>query len=199
MPISRLAEAVTETRADIDASSLEGPMLGHVGEEADDFYAVAANDERYVAVTKEGRVHWSTNGVEWEFGFDAGDKLRDVAWGPTPGVFVAVGVGGHRVKTSNGAAAEAEAFTEEDVHLSQVIWDGAKFLTYGDGAVWWSEWGVTWTEVALADDTRVEVVDHADGRFYGAVGNVIHVSEDGFVWTPAYTMPEAVTALATRR
>lgn len=32
VPISRLAEAVTETRADIDASGLEGPMLGHVGD-----------------------------------------------------------------------------------------------------------------------------------------------------------------------
>jgi D-lactate dehydrogenase (cytochrome) len=32
VPISRLAEAVTETRADIDASSLEAPMLGHVGD-----------------------------------------------------------------------------------------------------------------------------------------------------------------------
>lgn len=32
VPISHLAEAVTETRADIDASSLEGPTLGHVGD-----------------------------------------------------------------------------------------------------------------------------------------------------------------------
>jgi D-lactate dehydrogenase (cytochrome) len=32
VPISRLAEAVTETRADIDASGIEGPMLGHVGD-----------------------------------------------------------------------------------------------------------------------------------------------------------------------
>ncbi len=32
VPISRLAEAVTETRADIDASGIPGPMLGHVGD-----------------------------------------------------------------------------------------------------------------------------------------------------------------------
>ncbi len=32
VPISRLAEAVTQTRADIDASSLEAPILGHVGD-----------------------------------------------------------------------------------------------------------------------------------------------------------------------
>lgn len=32
VPISRLAKAVTETRADIDASPLPGPMLGHVGD-----------------------------------------------------------------------------------------------------------------------------------------------------------------------
>ncbi|GIX12849.1 MAG: 2-hydroxy-acid oxidase [Paracoccaceae bacterium] len=32
VPISRLAEAVTETRADIEASGLVGPILGHVGD-----------------------------------------------------------------------------------------------------------------------------------------------------------------------
>ncbi|HEU0220684.1 MAG TPA: FAD-linked oxidase C-terminal domain-containing protein [Paracoccaceae bacterium] len=32
VPISRLAEAVTETRAEIEASGLEGPILGHVGD-----------------------------------------------------------------------------------------------------------------------------------------------------------------------
>lgn len=32
VPISRLAEAVRETRADIDASGLQGPILGHVGD-----------------------------------------------------------------------------------------------------------------------------------------------------------------------
>lgn len=32
VPISRLAEAVTETRAEIAESGLEGPMLGHVGD-----------------------------------------------------------------------------------------------------------------------------------------------------------------------
>lgn len=32
VPISRLAEAVLETRADIDASPLTGPMVGHVGD-----------------------------------------------------------------------------------------------------------------------------------------------------------------------
>ena len=32
VPISRLAEAVAETRADIDASPIPGPILGHVGD-----------------------------------------------------------------------------------------------------------------------------------------------------------------------
>ncbi len=32
VPISRLAEAIDETRADIDASPLQGPILGHVGD-----------------------------------------------------------------------------------------------------------------------------------------------------------------------
>ncbi|MEM8742260.1 MAG: FAD-linked oxidase C-terminal domain-containing protein [Pseudomonadota bacterium] len=32
VPISRLAEAVTETRADVDESGIVGPMLGHVGD-----------------------------------------------------------------------------------------------------------------------------------------------------------------------
>ena len=32
MPISKLAEAVEETRADIDSEGLTGPILGHVGD-----------------------------------------------------------------------------------------------------------------------------------------------------------------------
>ena len=32
VPISRLAEAVEETRADIAAASIPGPILGHVGD-----------------------------------------------------------------------------------------------------------------------------------------------------------------------
>ena len=38
VPISRLAEAVAETRADIDASPIPGPILGHVGD--GNFHAV---------------------------------------------------------------------------------------------------------------------------------------------------------------
>lgn len=42
VPISKLAEAVEETRADIDASTLAGPILGHVGD--GNFHAVLLVD-----------------------------------------------------------------------------------------------------------------------------------------------------------
>lgn len=42
VPISRLAEAVTETRADIDDSPLPGPILGHVGD--GNFHAILLVD-----------------------------------------------------------------------------------------------------------------------------------------------------------
>ena len=42
VPISRLAEAVKETRADIKASSLQGPILGHVGD--GNFHAILLVD-----------------------------------------------------------------------------------------------------------------------------------------------------------
>ncbi len=42
VPISRLAEAVRETRADIDASPLPGPILGHVGD--GNFHAILLVD-----------------------------------------------------------------------------------------------------------------------------------------------------------
>ena len=42
VPISRLAEAVEETRADIDASGIPGPILGHVGD--GNFHAVLLID-----------------------------------------------------------------------------------------------------------------------------------------------------------
>jgi D-lactate dehydrogenase (cytochrome) len=42
VPISRLAQAVAETRADIDASPIEGPILGHVGD--GNFHAILLVD-----------------------------------------------------------------------------------------------------------------------------------------------------------
>jgi D-lactate dehydrogenase (cytochrome) len=43
VPISRLAQAVTETRADIDASPIPGPILGHVGD--GNFHAILLIDD----------------------------------------------------------------------------------------------------------------------------------------------------------
>ncbi len=42
VPISKLAQAVTETQADIEASNLEGPILGHVGD--GNFHAILLID-----------------------------------------------------------------------------------------------------------------------------------------------------------
>ena len=53
VPISRLAEAVAETRADIDAAGLTGPILGHVGD--GNFHAillVAPDDTVEIAAAK---------------------------------------------------------------------------------------------------------------------------------------------------
>ncbi|MEF3046216.1 FAD-binding oxidoreductase [Pseudotabrizicola sp. L79] len=53
VPISALAEAVEETRADIDASPIPGPILGHVGD--GNFHAillVQPNDATELAVAK---------------------------------------------------------------------------------------------------------------------------------------------------
>ncbi|MCR9149027.1 MAG: FAD-binding protein [Rhodobacteraceae bacterium] len=53
VPISRLAEAVAETRADIDAAGLTGPILGHVGD--GNFHAillVAPGDAAEIAAAK---------------------------------------------------------------------------------------------------------------------------------------------------
>ncbi|PTX51821.1 D-lactate dehydrogenase (cytochrome) [Gemmobacter caeni] len=59
VPISRLAEAVEETRADIKASGLPGPILGHVGD--GNFHAIllidpASADERATAKALAARM-----------------------------------------------------------------------------------------------------------------------------------------------
>ena len=65
VPISRLAEAVEATQADLDAHGLTGPILGHVGDgnfhailmvdpdDADDLARVKAASDRMVALSLE--------------------------------------------------------------------------------------------------------------------------------------------------
>ena len=53
VPISRLAEAVAETRADIDASPLPGPILGHVGD--GNFHAILLIEKNNPAEAAEAR------------------------------------------------------------------------------------------------------------------------------------------------
>ena len=53
VPISRLAQAVEETRADIDASPITGPILGHVGD--GNFHAILLVDPGDAAQLAEAR------------------------------------------------------------------------------------------------------------------------------------------------
>jgi D-lactate dehydrogenase (cytochrome) len=53
VPISRLAEAIDETRADIDASIITGPMLGHVGD--GNIHALLLLDENNAEEVKEAK------------------------------------------------------------------------------------------------------------------------------------------------
>lgn len=53
VPISKLAEAVTETRADIAASAVPGPILGHVGD--GNFHAILLIDSTSEAERAEAR------------------------------------------------------------------------------------------------------------------------------------------------
>ncbi|MFZ0098701.1 MAG: FAD-linked oxidase C-terminal domain-containing protein [Gemmobacter sp.] len=53
VPISRLAEAVEETRADIAASSIPGPILGHVGD--GNFHAILLVERGNTAEANEAR------------------------------------------------------------------------------------------------------------------------------------------------
>jgi D-lactate dehydrogenase (cytochrome) len=53
VPISRLAEAVEETRADIAASSIPGPILGHVGD--GNFHAILLIERGNAAEANEAK------------------------------------------------------------------------------------------------------------------------------------------------
>jgi D-lactate dehydrogenase (cytochrome) len=53
VPISRFAEAVEETRLDIDASGITGPMLGHVGD--GNIHAILMLDENDPAELQQAK------------------------------------------------------------------------------------------------------------------------------------------------
>lgn len=80
--------------------------------------AIAANRKRYVAVGDRGAVITSTNGKQWT----AGKIKLDYTVGDFRG---------QNSRSSKDRAAMKVKYTQKDVALTSVVWDGSKFLAYG--------------------------------------------------------------------
>jgi hypothetical protein len=122
-----------------------------------------------------------------------GSNLSDVAYGN--GHFVAVGQGGRRLRSEDGA-------TWTDEHsggptLSAVVFAEGRFVAYGGTTAYESTDGEDWSTETL--DEAIEEVAFADGTYVGARwtedGATLLRSNDGLAWTVVEDGGNAITAL----
>jgi hypothetical protein len=111
--------------------------------------------------------------------------IRDIAFGA--GRFVLVGLDGVRLTSTDGVAWE-ETGREPEVELSRVVWTGTQFFATGQGTVFTSPDGKTWTK----GDKKIPctVLYATDTAFIGTSwpGQMWH-SADGQKWTKGATLP----------
>ena len=96
------------------------------------FYGVAHNGSRWVAVATERCIHVSDDGLNWRLAsaaVNASSALKSVTWGN--GRFVAVGARGAIVTSTDGETWSDVSYTPFDssaTEIRSVVWTGSRFI-----------------------------------------------------------------------
>jgi hypothetical protein len=153
----------------------------------DDIKGIAYGNGKYVFVTYEGTIRYSTDGITWTAANRPSGitQYQGIAYGG--GKFVAV--------TSNGRIAySADGVTWTAIpgsysHLRSIAYGDGKFVAGGWGHTRYSSDGVTWTEVAFEEgrlfyDSPVLHIAYGGGKFVASGdGDRMAYSADGITWT----------------
>jgi len=158
---------------------------------SDDIRSVVWGNNKFVAVGDNGKIAYSSNGVNWTAVADSkfGDSdIYAVAWGNNK--FVAVG-GGFPAKIAyssdgiNWTAVADNTFGNSSIY--SIAWGNNKFVAGDyDGKMAYSSDGINWT--AVADSTfgtsRIRSIAWGNNKFI-ATGNdnKVSYSSDGINWT----------------
>lgn len=167
-----------------------------------DINALAASDSEFIAVGDYNMILRSTDGISWidvSPVLPAGAELYDVLWNGT--YFLAVGVGGHTFRSTNGLVWE-EGDTGYSSPLRSVTWDGSRFVvsSFLSSQVFSSLDGLSWTyEVEIDPEHFTWGIAWGNQRYVivGSFG-VNLSSTDRSTWVPHYSGPyELLRGVAT--
>jgi len=153
-------------------------------------FAIASNDNLFVAVGALGAVITSPDGVTWTPGTsDSTEYLLSIAWDGSQ--FVAVGWAGTVLTSPDGLSWTAQdAGTTATARFQDIVWNGGQFAAVGfdigngDTLVMTSPDAVTWTNQAIAAPvwTVLNGVTWDGSQFVITGSGRIFTSPDGITW-----------------
>lgn len=158
-----------------------------------DVNAMAASNSEFIAVGDYTLILRSVDGSTWSDvspSLPSGVALEDVMWNGT--YFLAVGVGGHTFRSTNGLVWE-EGDTGYSSPLRSVTWDGSRFVvsSFLSSQVFSSLDGLSWTyEVEIDPEHFTWGIAWGNQRYVivGSFG-VNLSSTDRSTWIPHYSGP----------
>lgn len=191
------ATGMTTTEArPVPAGIESSAAIGNIEDETDeiDIKDIAYNgSELYVAITSDGAVLASADGLSWtEKQDETGMWLEAAAWGN--GRFVIVGGEGMILASEDGVN-WTQKDSGTDAYLHDVMWDGYRFIAVGSKTLLTSPDGEEWR---YSEVPEIDPENGTSGRislFYGGVfwdgnqyftggsGNYLLASEDLDQWT----------------
>jgi len=155
--------------------------------------ALAASDSVWIAVGDYNMILRSTNGTTWNDvspSLPSGVALHDVLWNGS--YFLAVGVGGHTFRSSDGLVWQ-ESYVGYADALRNIAWDGSRFVVKGFAppGIYSSLDGLAWTYEALIDVENLTWGIAFGNQRYVIVGDfgVNLSSTDRSTWIPHYSGP----------
>ena len=162
---------------------------------SNNWYAIAWNGTKFVALGSAGYISTSTDGTTWTTAIQDANlgshTWRAIAWDGTK--FVALGGYGTYVSTSTDGTTWTTAI--QDANLGShtwnaIAWDGTKFVALGSaGYISASTDGTTWTEATQNANLGNHLWNAIawDGTKFVALGQsgYVSTSTDGTTWTEA--------------
>lgn len=146
--------------------------------------AVTYGNGRFVAVSTEGGVAYSSNGITWsKSSLPSGCYGWDIAFGN--GKFVIPPYGGYPPAYSTDGITWREGTSSKSWNFMSVAYGDGKFVMAGDSTSGYSLDGITWTvNDTLHGGGTITDIAYGDGKFIG-VGRASKaiISSNGIDWT----------------